>query len=163
MNRKMAALIVVAGLALTLTSCATPAGPQPLPEPKLPQTSESTLNGGVVVGDGVTIREISEDIGIDQLNEGGLIRQSENSFAIEAGGSSSAACLSNFTAIERNGDEFTLTHRIGNGDEDMVCTMDYRFTYFLVETDEPIGDDAVANIVSSGEVARTLTFEKPVE
>ena len=157
----MVTLIVMVGLALTLTSCAAPTGPQPLPEPGLPKTSESTLDGGVVVGDGVTIREISEDIGVEELNEGGLIRYSESSFLLEAGGSSSAACLSNFTAIERNGDEFTLTHRIGDGAEGMVCTMDYRFTYFLVEADEPIGDDAVVTIVSRGEVARTLTFETP--
>lgn len=165
MNRKLATLLVVAGLALTLTSCAasTEHTPVPFPEPKLPATPSSTLDGGIVAGNGVTIQEFSEDVAMDELDEGGLIRYSESSFLLEAGGSSSAACLSNFTAIERNGDEFTLTHRIGNGDGDMVCTMDYRFTYFLVEAEEPIGDDAVVTIVSRGEVARTLTFETPVE
>lgn len=165
MKRKLASLIVVAGLVLTLTSCATSSGraPAPFPEPRLPESSSSTLAGGIVTGNGVTIQEFSEDVNIDELNEGGLTRYSESSFLLEAGGSGSPACLSNFTAIERNGDEFTLTHRMGNGDRSMICTMDYRFTYFLVEADEPIGEDAVVTIVSSGEVARTLTFEKPVE
>lgn len=161
MNRKAAALIAIATLALSLSACSSPAGgPTPSPEPKPPKASETTLNGGVVVGDGVSIREFTlEDEAAESGFQAGMVREAENSFVIEAGGSGSEACRSNFTAIERSGDEFTLNHQVGNGAEGIACTMDYRFTYFLVEADEPISDDAITNIVSRGEVVRTLNFE----
>jgi hypothetical protein len=162
MKRKVALMVTLASLTLALSACSPSASvtPSPTPGNTPSEAADSTLNGGVVVGDGVTIREFSmEDETDSPMIGAGLIRKSENSFLVEAGGSSSEACLSNFTAIERNGEEFTLDHRVGNGDENIVCTMDYRFTYFLVEADEPISDDAVANIVSKGEVTNTLTFE----
>lgn len=160
MNRKIAALIAVATLALSLSACASPAsGPSPSPQQEPPKPSDTTLNGGVVLGDGVSIRELTvEDDAVSGIQPG-MVRESDNSFVIEAGGSGSEACRSNFTAIERNGEEFTLNHQEGDGSEGIICTRDYRFTYFLIEADEPISDAAIANIVSKGEVVRTLNFE----
>lgn len=62
-------------LVLALSSCASD-----LAHP----VSDSTLSGETVVGDGVTIRELSSDeFSADDLSPQGLIRQDENSIIFE--------------------------------------------------------------------------------
>lgn len=159
MNRKFALGLLALPLALALSAC-SPSAEAPEETPVI----ASTLDGGVIEGDGVSIRQADEADYPEEIPvEPSLIRVSDNSFMFELGGSSSKACASNFTAVERNGEEFTLTHRSGEGAKDAVCTADYQFTYFLVEADEPISDDALANILVNGNSSRVLTFAGPVD
>lgn len=123
---------------------------------------ESTLNGATVTGNGVSVRELSpqEIPVIDEFSSRTLFRDGDN-LIFEYGGSGSAACASNFTAIERNGEVITVTHRVGQGEQG-PCTSDYRFSYFLIELDEPISDDVLLKVFSSQELVQTLTLSQQV-
>ena len=165
MKTKAVLLVALASFTLLLSACASPGDVTPSPTPvKAPSPpAESTLDGGRVVGDGVSIEQISPKDASDHMRNGVMGRESDNSFIFEYGGSGSKDCLSNFTAIERVGEKFTLEHKIGNGEKGLMCTTDYSFTYFLVTADEPVSDDAVVTVNSDGKAERTFSFGNTVK
>ena len=103
----------------------------------MPPVTVSTLDGGVVAGNGLTIREYVEAPENLPWEERSLWL-ADNQLLFEYGTSGSEACKGNFTAIALEDTTVHLTYRVGMGSEDMVCTDDYKITWYLLESDGPL-------------------------
>lgn len=116
----------------------------------------STLDGGVVTGEsGWSIRETTDEVpGAGGFEFPRIVVVDERHLYLEAGGSGSADCRSNFSGIELVDGELRLAHRVGDGTAE-VCTDDYRFTYFEIaaEGSEDLGD-VEAIVVMDGDERR---------
>ncbi len=153
-NFKEIAVLGVLSATLLLSACSSPT-PEPAIDPPI-ETSTTTLNGGVVSGPGISIKEVDPaDINVEPSLESALTRVSFDSVLIESGGSSGKDCQSNFIKIDRAENQVNLTHTTGDG-EMRACTMDYQQKFFLIEAAENFADDTLFNILDTeGEVIIT--------
>ena len=107
----------------------------------------------------MSIKEVSiDDFSVETTLDNHLTRVSPNEILLELGGSSGDDCQSNFSKLEVEGVNITLTHRVGDG-SDLMCTMDYQFKYFLVESADGLADDIVFHILNDeGQEISTYTL-----
>lgn len=129
----LAAMLILALSTLNLLVRGPLVESPPAPSDQDNSTSESTLNGGVIENNGLTVHEVTASVGGDFTQQ--AIMQSSSEILLVTGGSSS--CPVNFTDISLDGSTIILDARAGD-DVTVACTEDWHAQSFLITSNEPI-------------------------
>lgn len=96
-----------------------------------PYLAKSTLNGGMIVGNGITVRQLPKNL---FSVEPGITRLSDHSLVIAVSASGGESCKPRFTSIQLDDRSLILTE-----DKTPICvTMQIDSYYFLVTALQPL-------------------------